>query len=115
MGQQQKTPNKGVFLVVTMTSLATIHAKMKYWFGGFMQTDLTDKSRVLSEKWLLIGTMLSSSGNSMIWPVMTLYMTGTLHQSFTTAGIVLMIGALMGMIGAFIGGKLFDRWHPYKA
>ncbi len=83
--------------------------------GGFMRTDLSDKPGSLNEKWLLLGTLLSSTGNSMIWPVMTLYITGVLNQSFTTAGIVLMIGAVVSMFGAYVGGKLFDRWRPYEA
>ncbi|WP_294976973.1 MFS transporter [uncultured Leuconostoc sp.] len=80
-----------------------------------MQTDLVDKPRQLNEKWLLMGTLLSSTGNSMIWPVMTLYITGVLNQSFTTAGVVLMIGAMVSLFGSFIGGKLFDHWRPYAA
>lgn len=69
----------------------------------------------LDEKWLLIGTLLSNIGNSMIWPVSTLYMTGQLHQSFMTAGLVLMIGSMISVFGSFIGGQLFDHWQPYKA
>lgn len=80
-----------------------------------MQIDLTDRPRPLNEKWLLFGTLLSNTGNSMIWPVTTLYMTGVLHQTFTTAGIVLMIGSIISMIGSFVGGKLFDHWRPYEA
>jgi len=80
-----------------------------------MQTSLADKPRQLNEKWLLIGTLLSSTGNSMIWPVMTLYITGVLNQSFTTAGVVLMIGAMVSLFGSFVGGKLFDHWRPYAA
>lgn len=80
-----------------------------------MQTNLADKPRQLNEKWLLLGTLLSSTGNSMIWPVMTLYITGVLNQSFTTAGVVLMIGAMVSLFGSFVGGKLFDHWRPYVA
>ncbi|ADG40309.1 multidrug transport protein, major facilitator superfamily [Leuconostoc kimchii IMSNU 11154] len=80
-----------------------------------MHSDLINKPRPLNEKWLLLGTLLSSTGNSMIWPVMTLYMTGALNQSFTTAGIVLMIGAALSMFGSYVGGKLFDHWRPYQA
>ncbi|GMA69829.1 MFS transporter [Leuconostoc litchii] len=80
-----------------------------------MQIDLTDKPRPLDEKWLLLGTLLSNTGNSMIWPVTTLYMTGVLHQSFTTAGLVLMVGSIISMFGAFVGGRLFDRWRPYES
>ena len=69
-------------------------------FGGFMQIDLTDKPRPLDEKWLLFGTLLSNTGNSMIWPVTTLYMTGVLHQSFTMAGLVLIVGSLISMVGS---------------
>lgn len=91
------------------------HAIIVIYVGGFMHSDLINKPRPLDEKWLLLGTLLSSTGNSMIWPVMTLYMTGVLHQSFTTAGIVLMIGAALSMFGSYIGGKLFDHWRPYQA
>ena len=80
-----------------------------------MQTNLADKPRQLNEKWLLLGTLLSSTGNSMIWPVMTLYITGVLNQSFTTAGVVLMIGAMVSLFGSFVVGKLFDQWRPYVA
>ncbi|MEX0379903.1 MFS transporter [Leuconostoc sp. MS02] len=80
-----------------------------------MQTSLANKPRQLNEKWLLLGTLLSSTGNSMIWPVMTLYITGVLNQSFTTAGVVLMIGAMVSLLGSFVGGKLFDHWRPYAA
>ena len=80
-----------------------------------MQTNLANKPRQLNEKWLLLGTLLSSTGNSMIWPVMTLYITGVLNQSFTTAGVVLMIGAMVSLLGSFVGGKLFDHWRPYAA
>ncbi len=72
-------------------------------------------NHTLDEKWLLIGTLLSNIGNSMIWPVSTLYMTGQLHQSFMTAGLVLMIGSMISVFGSFIGGQLFDHWQPYKA
>ena len=80
-----------------------------------MQNNVTGKPKSLNEKWLLVGTLLSNTGNSMLWPVTTLYMTSVLQQSFTTAGLVLMIGALISVFGAFVGGKLFDRWRPYES
>ncbi|CAK8054854.1 MDR family MFS transporter [Eupransor demetentiae] len=69
----------------------------------------------LTEKWLLLAVLLSNTGNSMIWPITTLYMTSTLHQTFTTAGLVLMIGASINILGAFVGGKLFDHWDPHRS
>ncbi|WEV54559.1 MFS transporter [Leuconostocaceae bacterium ESL0723] len=71
--------------------------------------------RGLNERWLLLGVLLSNTGNSMIWPITTLYMTGPLHQSFTAAGLVLMVGSLISIVGAYLGGWLFDHWYPRLA
>ena len=63
---------------------------------------------------LYITTLFQSTGASLIWPITTLYMHNTLHESMTTAGMVLMGMSLMMMLGSWLGGQLFDKWQPYK-
>lgn len=64
---------------------------------------------------LYIATLIQSTGASLLWPITTLYMHDELHETMTTTGIVLMGMSLMMMLGSWLGGQLFDRWHPYKA
>lgn len=72
------------------------------------------KPKSLKQIWLLIANLLASTGYAMIWPVTTLYMTGKLNQTYTMAGVVLMITSIMSIIGAYIGGRLFDKCNPFK-
>ncbi|CAH1855575.1 MFS transporter [Convivina praedatoris] len=76
---------------------------------------ISSLKKELSEKWLLLAVLLSNTASAMIWPVTTLYMTGSLQQSYTSAGLVLMVGALISILGSFVGGRLFDRWDAHKA
>jgi len=66
--------------------------------------------------WVLyLGTLLQSAGAAMLWPITTLYMHNTLHESLTVAGFVLMAVSGAMMVGGYLGGYLFDRWNPFKA
>lgn len=49
-----------------------------------------------------------------MWPLTTVYMHDTLHESLTVAGIVLFIMSCFMVLGNYLGGILFDRWSPYK-
>lgn len=64
-------------------------------------------------KWLLIGSLITSTAMSFIWPLNTIYMHNTLHQTLTVAGIVLGINQLATMLGNWLGGILFDQWSIY--
>lgn len=64
-------------------------------------------------KWLLIGSLITSTAMSFIWPLNTIYMHNTLHQSLTVAGIVLGVNQLATMLGNWLGGILFDHWSIY--
>lgn len=59
--------------------------------------------------WLVIGMAINVTGSSFLWPMHTIYMNEFLDQSLTTAGIVLMLNALTGVIGSLFGGWIFDR------
>lgn len=64
-------------------------------------------------KWLLIGSLITSTAMSFIWPLNTIYMHNTLHQTLTVAGIVLGVNQLATMLGNWLGGILFDHWSIY--
>lgn len=59
--------------------------------------------------WLVIGMAINVTGSSFLWPMHTIYMNEFLEQSLTTAGIILMLNALTGVVGSLFGGWLFDR------
>ncbi|KRM71915.1 MDR family MFS transporter [Lacticaseibacillus brantae] len=67
----------------------------------------------ISLKWLFLGSLITNTGISFIWPLTTIYMHEYLHESLTIAGIVLFINSLFMVIGNYAGGFLFDRWRPY--
>jgi len=66
--------------------------------------------------WLLvIGMLVNNIGNSLIWPINSIYIHEQLGQTLTVAGFVLMINSGAGVIGSLIGGYLFDRIGGYKS
>lgn len=69
--------------------------------------------RTLKLRWLLLGSLITNTGISFIWPLTTIYMHEYLHEPLTVSGIVLFINSVATMIGNFVGGLLFDRWRPY--
>ncbi|GAO99450.1 MDR family MFS transporter [Fructobacillus ficulneus] len=73
------------------------------------------QNKRLSERWLLTANLIANTGNAMIWPVTTLHMTISLGQDLTMSGVVILFTSLMNILGAYIAGKLFDRWRPYPS
>ncbi|WP_461214264.1 MDR family MFS transporter [Lacticaseibacillus sp. GG6-2] len=67
----------------------------------------------LQLRWLFLGSLITNTGISFIWPLTTIYMHEYLHESLTISGIVLFINSMATMIGNYFGGRLFDRWRPY--
>ncbi|WP_125604756.1 MDR family MFS transporter [Lapidilactobacillus bayanensis] len=64
-------------------------------------------------KWLFLGSLITNTGISFIWPLTTIYMHEYLHETLTIAGIVLLINSVFTIIGNYLGGWLFDNWKPY--
>ncbi len=58
---------------------------------------------------LAIGLIINVTGTSFLWPLTTIYVSDVLGRSITTAGIVLLLQAAMGMVGSLLGGYLYDR------
>lgn len=71
------------------------------------------KQKSISAYALFVGSFLSNTGISFIWPLTTIYMHDYLGKSLTIAGLVLFINSLFTMIGTNIGGYLYDKWSHY--
>lgn len=66
--------------------------------------------------WLLvIGMLINVTGNSLLWPLNTIYMNDYLGKSLSVAGLVLMGNAAAGIVGNLLGGWMFDKIGGYKA
>ncbi|EKK20466.1 MDR family MFS transporter [Fructilactobacillus florum] len=63
---------------------------------------------------VLVYSLLLNSGAALMWPLTTVYMHGTLHESLTVAGAVLFVMSCFMVLGNYLGGQLFDRWSPYQ-
>lgn len=49
-----------------------------------------------------------------MWPLTTMYMHNYLHQTLTTAGMVMLFMSIAMMAGNYVGGWLFDHWSQYR-
>lgn len=66
--------------------------------------------------WLLvIGMLINVTGNSLLWPLNTIYMNEYLGKSLSVAGLVLMGNSAAGIVGNLLGGWMFDKIGGYKA
>lgn len=61
--------------------------------------------------WILfLGQLISSSGGSLVWPFMTIYLRQKLDISLTTVGSLLALSSGMGLLSQFILGPVVDRF-----
>ncbi|WP_311407869.1 MDR family MFS transporter [Liquorilactobacillus uvarum] len=63
--------------------------------------------------WLLLGSLIASTGTSFVWPLTTIYVHDYLKQSLTTAGIVLCIESIFMIVGSYFGGHIYDRLNSH--
>lgn len=71
------------------------------------------QQKTLAMKWLFLGSLITNTGISLIWPLTTIYMHEYLGEPLTVAGIVLFANSMFMVIGNSFGGWLFDHWRPY--
>ncbi|MHA3067055.1 MDR family MFS transporter [Lacticaseibacillus saniviri] len=71
------------------------------------------QQKELKLKWLFLGSLITNTGVSFIWPLTTIYMHEYLHESLTVSGIVLFLYSMFMVVGNYAGGYLFDKWRPY--
>jgi len=61
--------------------------------------------------WLLfVGMLISTTGASMIWPFLMLYVSKRLSLPLTQTATLLTINAVMGLIFSFVAGPITDRF-----
>lgn len=72
------------------------------------------KRTAVKLKWVALASLLNNTGAAFLWPLTTMYMHNYLHESLTTAGIVVLFISICMMAGNYLGGWLFDHWDQYK-
>ena len=65
------------------------------------------------ESWYLSFVMLINRSGTMVLPFMTMYCTQQLHYTIAQAGLVMAMFGAGSIAGAFIGGRLTDRFGFY--
>ncbi|WP_083727823.1 MFS transporter [[Flexibacter] sp. ATCC 35208] len=63
--------------------------------------------------WILAVVLLINRCGAMVIPFMTVYLTQQLHFSVQQAGLVMTCYGIGGIVGAFSGGRLSDRYGFY--
>lgn len=71
------------------------------------------KQRQVKLKWVALASLLNNTGAAFLWPLTTMYMHNYLHESLTTAGVVMLLMSICMMVGNYLGGWLFDYWDQY--
>ncbi|MBC7743916.1 MAG: MFS transporter [Flavobacterium sp.] len=70
-------------------------------------------SGLSKESWYLSLVMFVNRSGTMVLPFMTIYFTQQLKFSIVQAGIVMALYGAGSIVGAFIGGKITDRYGFY--
>lgn len=63
--------------------------------------------------WYLSAVMLINRSGTMVVPFLTIYCTQSLHFSLTQAGFVMGLFGVGSIVGAFIGGRITDKFGFY--
>jgi len=63
---------------------------------------------------LILGGFIQSTGNSLMWPLNSLFMHNVLGRSLTEAGTLLAIQSAASLFGQFASGFLADRFGPKR-
>ncbi|NIO00004.1 MAG: MFS transporter [Anaerolineae bacterium] len=59
---------------------------------------------------LFFGTLVSASGNSLVWPFMAIYVHEKLGVPLTVVGVVLAANAAAGLLSQVVAGPMVDRF-----
>jgi MFS family permease len=59
---------------------------------------------------LVLGTLINSTGAFLVWPFLTLYLRQNMEVSMTTIGLLFTFTAPINFLSQVVGGSLADRW-----
>ncbi|TEU18522.1 MAG: MFS transporter [Anaerolineales bacterium] len=59
---------------------------------------------------LVLGTLINSTGGFLVWPFLTLYLRQNMKVSMTTIGLLFTFTAPINFVSQVVGGSLADRW-----
>lgn len=77
----------------------------------FRQWSNPNYKRFPRQFWLMFwGLLLSTSGASMIWPFLLIYINGKLNLPLTTVTTLIAINAISSVISTFLAGAFADRF-----
>lgn len=63
---------------------------------------------------LIFGGFIQSLGNSLMWPLNSIFMHTVLNRTLTEAGLLLALQSAASLLGQFISGFLADHFGPKK-
>ncbi|MDP9727323.1 MFS transporter [Alicyclobacillus tolerans] len=79
------------------------------------QATLRWKQAVPRESYTFVAaSLVNSIGSSLLWPLITIYVHNVLHRNYAEAGFALLLQALMGVLGQFVGGALYEKVGPKR-
>ena len=85
-----------------------MHAQVRTTLLARIRTTLAQYPRPF---WVLFwGTLISSSGNALVFPFLTIYFRQRFEMSMTTIGLFLSANASVGLLSGALGGSLADRF-----
>jgi MFS family permease len=59
---------------------------------------------------LVLGTLINSTGGFLVWPFLTLYLRQNMEVSMTTIGLLFTFTSPIDFLSQVVGGSLADRW-----
>jgi MFS family permease len=59
---------------------------------------------------LVLGTLISSTGGFLVWPFLTLYLRQSMGVSMTTIGLLFTLTSPINFLSQVVGGSLADHW-----
>jgi predicted MFS family arabinose efflux permease len=82
-------------------------------FASTLQLYKNAYSGLSRESWYLSLVMLVNRAGTMVLPFMSIYCTQQLHFTIAQAGVVLSMFGVGSLVGAFVGGRITDKYGFY--